>query len=113
MDCLFCKIVAGEIPAKVVLKDEKVTAFRDINPQAPTHILIVPNQHVSGASALDGSHTEALAAIFAAANQLAKSEGLEVRGYRLVINEGPEAGQSVPHLHLHLLGGRQMAWPPG
>jgi histidine triad (HIT) family protein len=113
MDCLFCKIIAGEIPSNTVHKDDKVTAFRDINPQAPTHILIVPNQHIAGASQLESAHSESLAAMFAAAKQLAVSEGLEARGYRLVINEGADAGQTVHHLHLHLLGGRQMAWPPG
>jgi histidine triad (HIT) family protein len=112
-DCLFCKIITKEIPSKIVYADELVTAFRDINPQAPTHILIVPNQHIGGAGALEPEHTPALAAMFAAAKQLAESEGLLVNGYRMIINEGPDAGQTVLHLHLHLLGGRQMGWPPG
>lgn len=112
-DCLFCKIVAKQIPAQTVYQDELVTAFRDINPHAPTHILIVPNQHISGATALEATHAPTLAAMFALAKQLAESEGLTAGGYRLVINEGPDAGQTVFHLHLHLLGGRQMGWPPG
>lgn len=112
-DCIFCKIVNGQAPAQIVHQDRKVTAFRDLNPQAPTHILVVPNEHVGGAAQLAAAHAEILAAMFAAANQLARAEGIHDRGYRLVINEGAEAGQSVFHLHLHLLGGRRMRWPPG
>lgn len=112
-DCLFCKIVNKEIPAKIVLQNQEVTAFRDINPQAPTHILIVPNAHIPGSSAIAAQDGPLLSAMFAAAQQLAQSEGIAASGYRLVFNEGPNAGQSVFHLHLHLLGGRSMAWPPG
>lgn len=112
-NCLFCKIVNGQIPANTVYKDQLVTAFRDINPQAPTHILVVPNQHIGGAAELDASHASVLTAMFAAAHRLTQSEGIAAGGYRLVINEGPNAGQSVFHLHLHLLGGRTLAWPPG
>lgn len=112
-DCLFCKIVNKEIPAKIVLQNETVTAFRDINPQAPTHILIVPNTHIAGSSAVAAQHGPLLTALFAAAQQLAQSEGIATSGYRLVFNEGPNAGHSVFHLHMHLLGGRSLAWPPG
>ena len=112
-DCLFCKIVNGQIPSNTVYKDQLVTAFRDINPQAPTHILIVPNQHIGGAAEIDPSHASVLIAMFAAARRLTESEGIAAGGYRLVINEGPNAGQTVFHLHLHLLGGRTLAWPPG
>ncbi len=113
MDCIFCKIISGQIPSKIVLKDELVTAFRDINPQAPTHILIVPNEHIGGSSEVKPEHAPILAAMFNAAQRLTESEGIAARGYRLVLNEGQEAGQTVFHLHMHLLGGRMMAWPPG
>ena len=112
-DCQFCKIVAGQTPATIVHRDDHITAFRDINPQAPTHILIVPNQHIGGVTHVTGEHGNTLAAMLTAATHLAESEGIATGGYRLVINEGPDAGQSVFHLHLHLLGGRQMTWPPG
>jgi histidine triad (HIT) family protein len=112
-DCLFCEIVTGQIPSTIVYKDELVTAFRDINPQASTHILIVPNQHLSGAGQIEAAHAPALVAMFAAAQRLTVSEGIATSGYRLVINEGQAAGQTVFHLHMHLLGGRQLGWPPG
>lgn len=112
-DCLFCKIVDGQIPATIVHRDDLVTAFRDINPQAPTHILIVPNKHVDGLAQLADEHAPALAAMFAAANKLAASEGVTQNGYRLVLNQGRDGGQTVFHLHMHLLGGRAMRWPPG
>jgi histidine triad (HIT) family protein len=112
-DCLFCKIVNKQIAAAIVHQDESVTAFRDINPQAPVHILIVPNQHIVGAAQVTHEHGAALAAMYATAARLAESEGIAESGYRLVVNQGPDAGQSVFHLHLHLLGGRRLAWPPG
>ena len=112
-DCLFCKIVAGEIPSTVVLDRGGVFAFRDVNPQAPTHILIVPKDHVRDVSALGPDDGSLLVEIVAAANELARSEGVAESGYRLVANVGPDAGQTVFHLHVHLLGGRGMAWPPG
>jgi histidine triad (HIT) family protein len=112
-ECTFCKIIAGALPAKIVYKDDLVTAFRDINPQAPTHILIVPNQHLSGVAALTAEHAPTLAALFTTANQIAAAEGLAGDGYRLVLNQGRHGGQTVFHLHLHLLGGRRMTWPPG
>ena len=111
-DCLFCKIVAGEIPSERVLEDEEVIAFRDINPRAPTHVLVVPRRHIPDAHSLTPDDGPILAALFAAVRRIADEAGLD-RGYRLVTNVGPESGQSVFHLHLHLLGGRSMGWPPG
>jgi histidine triad (HIT) family protein len=110
MATLFTKIVNRELPADIVYEDKHVVAFRDINPQAPVHILIVPRQEVSGLADLpeDGDHTRLLNA----AKVIAEQQGLS-NGYRLVINQGPDAGQSVGHLHAHLLGGRQFGWPPG
>ena len=110
-DCLFCRIVGKEIPSQSVYEDESVYAFHDINPQAPTHVLIVPKKHLGGVADLQ-SKDEALAGrLILQARQLADSLGL--KSYRLVFNSGAEAGQSVFHLHLHLLGGRRMTWPPG
>jgi histidine triad (HIT) family protein len=112
-NCIFCRIVSGRVPSKTVYKDEVVTAFHDVNPQAPTHILVVPNKHIAGAGALEPDHASIVAAMFMAAKLIAQTEGLSARGYRLVINEGSSAGQSVYHLHLHILGGRTFDWPPG
>lgn len=111
MSCLFCKIISGEIPAEIKFQDELVIAFADINPQAPVHLLIVPKLHVENAAELATKSPAALSALFTAADQLAKAEGLT--GYRTVFNTGADAGQSVFHAHLHLLGGRGLAWPPG
>lgn len=108
-DCLFCKIVAGEIPAQKVLSTEQVTAFRDISPQAPTHVLLIPNTHTPKAS--ETEDPEVFSTLMEAARSVAAQEGLE--DYRLVINNGPGAGQTVFHLHMHLLGGRDFHWPPG
>lgn len=110
-DCLFCKIAKKEIPAKLVHEDESVVAFRDINPQAPTHILITPRRHLAQVSEAKGSDFGLFESLHRIAAALAKKEGLT--DYRLVINNGPSAGQSVFHIHLHLLGGRPFAWPPG
>jgi histidine triad (HIT) family protein len=107
-DCIFCKIVGGQIPAGVVLKNDQVTAFRDINPQTPTHILLVPNLHIANTEALEPEHDLVVGALVRAAREIARHEGLAERGYRLVINTGPDAQNSVAHLHLHLLGGRPM-----
>lgn len=112
-ECLFCKIVAGEIPSTVVLDGDRIFAFRDLRPVAPTHILIVPREHIRDVSEVDPSHGGLLAEIVRAASELARSEGIVESGYRLVANVGPDAGQSVFHLHVHLIGGRAMAWPPG
>lgn len=112
-DCLFCKIVGHQQPAEIVHESDGVVAFRDINPQAPLHLLLIPTEHVESARALRDQHGEVLAELFQTAAHLAKSEGYEESGWRLVTNVGPHAGQSVHHLHFHLLGGRQMSWPPG
>ena len=110
---LFEKIVAREIPATVVFEDDKVIAFRDVKPQAPTHVLIVPKQPIPRmAEAKPGDH-QVLGHLLLKAAQVAKELGLNKGGYRLVINNGPDAGESVPHLHCHIMGGRSMAWPPG
>ncbi|MCL5026175.1 MAG: histidine triad nucleotide-binding protein [Chloroflexi bacterium] len=110
---IFCQIVARKIPADIVFQDDQVTAFRDINPQAPVHIVVVPNRHIPDVSDLTPADAPLLGRLFAVANELARREGIASSGYRLVINHGRDAGQSVAHLHLHLLGGRAMAWPPG
>ncbi|GIW07366.1 MAG: histidine triad nucleotide-binding protein [Dehalococcoidia bacterium] len=108
MDCLFCKIVAGGIPARIAYQDSDVVAFHDIAPQAPVHILIVPREHLSGLSALTTEHSALLGAIHEAANTIARQEGIADSGYRLVVNNGPHAGQTIFHLHYHLLGGAQL-----
>ncbi len=112
MACLFCKIVAGEIPAKKVFEDDRVYAFRDINPQAPTHILIVPRKHIDSLAETAAEDQETLGYLHLVAARVAKSEGL-LQGFRTVINTGRDGGQTVDHLHVHLLGGRGMMWPPG
>jgi histidine triad (HIT) family protein len=111
--CIFCKIAAGEIPADIVRESDDVLAFRDTNPQAPVHILLIPKEHVESVAELGEDHSGILTDIMQAAIQLARAEGIADRGWRLVTNVGPEAGQTVFHLHFHLLGGRQMQWPPG
>jgi histidine triad (HIT) family protein len=111
--CLFCKIVAGDIPSDIVHDDDLVLAFNDISPVAPVHQLVVPKRHIASAAELGSDDGELLGRIFAVARELAETAGLPQRGYRLVTNVGPDGGQSVAHLHLHLLGGRRMTWPPG
>jgi len=111
-DCLFCKIVAGTIPAKRVYEDDLCLSFADINPQAPTHLLIIPKEHIASQTHAEETHGPLLGHLMAKAAELARSIGLD-RGYRVVINTGPDGGQTVDHLHLHLLGGRHMTWPPG
>jgi len=110
--CLFCRIVAGDVPATVVASTDTSVAFRDVNPQAPTHVLVVPRQHVANAAELAAADPAALADVVATARQVAADEGLD-EGYRLVFNTGQRAGQTVFHAHLHLLGGRDLGWPPG
>ena len=111
-NCLFCKIVAKQIPADEVLRDEHVVAFRDLNPQAPTHVLVIPTEHAAHLSEFTaGAGSERAARLLAAAAELGRRFGRD--GYRVVINEGPDAGQSVHHLHAHVLAGRQLTWPPG
>lgn len=111
-DCVFCRIAARELEADVVHESDTVVAFRDQNPQAPTHLLLIPKDHIASAADLEDSNKGMLAELFTAAAHLAKAEGLG-GGWRLVTNVGPDAGQSVHHLHFHLLGGRRMSWPPG
>ena len=111
-DCLFCKIVRGEIPSRVVHRDDAVVAFEDINPGAPTHVLVIPVRHVKDITEL-ASDGELLSKMFSVANEIARSRAIADAGYRTVFNVGPNAGQSVFHAHLHVLGGRQMGWPPG
>jgi histidine triad (HIT) family protein len=113
--CLFCGIVAGEVPADIVRSDDLTVAFRDINPAAPTHVLVVPRRHIVNASTVTAEDAQEVAALLVAVKAVADAEGIgtEERGYRLVFNVGPDALNSVPHLHLHVLGGRTFDWPPG
>ncbi|HHS96550.1 MAG TPA: histidine triad nucleotide-binding protein [Chloroflexi bacterium] len=111
-ECIFCRIVRGEAPARIVYQDEAVTAFHDLNPQAPVHVLIVPNRHISGVAQVEPEDEPMLGRLFTVARRVAEEMGVD-RGYRLVVNNGRPAGQSVFHLHLHLLGGRPFQWPPG
>jgi histidine triad (HIT) family protein len=112
-DCIFCKIGAHEIQAMVVYEDSDILAFRDINPQAPVHILIIPKRHFTSLNDFSAVETELLGRLALAAKAIAKQEKLQDRGYRLVMNCGVDGGQSVAHVHMHLLGGRTMTWPPG
>ena len=112
-DCLFCRIVAGEVPSTKVEEDDLVLAIRDINPQAPTHILLMPKVHVASAQDLGKNDAGLLGAIFGMSADLADREGIVSTGYRVVTNVGRDGGQSVDHLHFHLLGGRKLSWPPG
>lgn len=112
-NCLFCKIAAGQIPSKIVYQDEDVVAFEDINPQAPYHVLIIPRRHIASMADLTLEDGPILAKIFITATKLAHDRGIDESGYRIVANVGPDAGQSVFHLHFHLLGGRKLGWPPG
>lgn len=109
MDCIFCRIVAGDIPSDVLHSDEKVIAFRDISPQAPVHVLIIPREHITYLSDLTGEQSALAGHMVGVANQLARSEGIADSGYRVVINCGEQGGQLVPHLHMHLLGGRELS----
>ena len=111
--CLFCRIVAGEIPATVVREDELTLAFRDVNPQAPTHVLVIPRAHHPDVGALAAADPQLLTALHTAAAAVAAAEGADGSGWRLVFNTGPDAGQSVPHVHGHVLAGRYLEWPPG
>lgn len=112
-DCLFCKIIAGEIPAKKVYEDDKVIAFDDINPQAPVHKIIIPRQHIATLNDLEPGHNELTGHILHTAAKLAKELGIEEDGYRVVMNCNAGGGQTVFHIHMHLVGGRGMKWPPG
>jgi histidine triad (HIT) family protein len=113
MPCLFCEIVAGKIPARVAYQDDTVLAFHDINPQGPVHVLVIPKRHITSLTDLTPQDDALVGSLMRRARDLAKAEGLEERGYRLVFNAGPDAGYSVYHVHLHLVGGRKLGWPPG
>ena len=112
-DCLFCDIVAGTVPATLVRRDDDVIAFRDINPQAPTHVLVIPREHIVSAAELTPAQDHLWGRLLHVAQSIADDEGQTDAGYRLVTNVGRNGGQTVPHLHLHLLAGRRMTWPPG
>ncbi|HSK72140.1 MAG TPA: histidine triad nucleotide-binding protein [Pyrinomonadaceae bacterium] len=112
-NCLFCKIIAGDIPSKIVYEDDVCIAFDDIHPQAPTHILIIPREHIASLAEADKSHKETLGHLLLTAGEIARDEGFAERGFRTVINTNEQGGQTVFHLHVHLLGGRQFIFPPG
>ncbi len=112
-DCLFCRIVAGEIPADVVHRTEDLLAFRDISPQAPVHILVIPTEHITSLEVALDDHRDVLGEMMLAARDIARTEGVAEAGYRTVMNTGDDGGQTVRHVHLHLLGGRALKWPPG
>ncbi len=111
--CAFCRIARREAPADILHASDRVVAFRDANPKAPSHILLIPKEHLGSIEDVEARHADMLAELFQAASHLAKAEGIDRSGWRLVTNVGPDAGQSVFHLHFHLLGGRRMLWPPG
>ena len=108
MDCIFCRIISGEIQSEILYQDEQAVAFRDVNPKAPVHLLVVPRKHIESVAELTEDEAPILGHLVAVANRLAREAGISEKGYRLVVNCGPDGGQVVPHLHLHLLGGRQM-----
>ena len=112
-NCLFCKILAGEIPADIVYESETAIAFRDINPQAPTHVLIIPRKHIARINDIGEDDQSIVGSLFSAAGEIATAEGMADEGYRAVMNCNEAAGQTVFHIHLHLLGGRDLHWPPG
>ncbi|MFQ6014133.1 MAG: histidine triad nucleotide-binding protein [Anaerolineae bacterium] len=113
MTCIFCQIVSGEVQSEILHKDDSVTAFRDINPLAPVHILVVPNKHILSPAEVGLEDVGIVGHMVYVAHRLAQTEGIDEQGYRLVINTGPDAGQLVQHMHMHLLGGRKLGWPPG
>ncbi len=112
-DCVFCRMASGEIKPDIVYQDEWVLAFRDLNPKAPTHVLVIPREHIATINDLEQKHAELVGRMYLAAKRVAEQDDIAERGYRTVINCNAEAGQSVYHLHLHVLGGRTMTWPPG
>lgn len=113
MACIFCEIINKRIPAKIIYEDEYAIAFEDINPQAPVHTLVIPKKHISTNLDIKKEDNELLGHLFQVANKIARDKGIAERGFRLVMNCNPESGQTVFHIHLHILGGRQMHWPPG
>jgi histidine triad (HIT) family protein len=112
-ECLFCRIVSGGVPVSRVLESSRTLSFRDINPQAPTHVLVIPKDHYPDLGALADADGGLLAEVMTQAHQVAVAEGISATGYRVVMNTGPDAGQAVPHVHAHVLGGRALGWPPG
>lgn len=110
-DCIFCKIASGEVPTDFVCQDDEIAVFRDVNPQAPTHLLVIPRRHI--ASSADVTEPSVWSALLGRAVDVARTLGLDKTGYRMVVNTGDQGGQTVPHLHLHLLSGRNLSWPPG
>ena len=112
-DCIFCRIAAGEIPANIAAQNDEIVAFHDVDPRAPVHVLIIPRKHIAGVNDLKEGDAPLIGRMYLMARDLAQKLGVSETGYRLVLNTGPEAGQSVWHIHLHLLGGRRMTWPPG
>jgi histidine triad (HIT) family protein len=112
-DCLFCQIAAHEIPTQIVTEDDQVIAFRDINPQGPVHLLVIPKRHIANVAAAQADDEALLGHLLRVGAQVATAEGVAESGYRLVFNRGPHAGEAVPHLHLHVIGGRPLGWPPG
>ncbi len=112
-DCIFCKIVSGDIPGDIVYQNDDVLAFRDLNPQAPTHILVIPKRHIATINELQDADAELVGKMYLAAKEIARNEGIDEAGYRTIMNCNAGAGQTVFHIHLHVLGGRQMSWPPG
>jgi len=113
VDCLFCKIAAGAIDADIVYQTDQLVGFRDLNPQAPTHVLIIPRRHISTINDIDAADADSIGQLFVAAKEIAAQEGFAEPGYRVIMNCNAAGGQTVFHLHLHLLGGRQFTWPPG
>jgi histidine triad (HIT) family protein len=112
-DCIFCRIADGGIPAKVVRQDEHTVAFRDLDPKAPLHVLVIPRRHIASVNDVQDEDAEVMGALFVAARDVARAEGVAEAGYRVVMNTGADAGQTVHHVHLHVLAGRHMKWPPG
>jgi histidine triad (HIT) family protein len=113
MDCIFCKIVEGDIPAEKVYEDDEIVAFSDIDPQAPVHVLVIPKRHIPNISEITTGDADLVGRLIAVGNRIAREKEIAGKGYRLVINSGPDGGQAVDHIHLHVLGGRKMTWPPG
>lgn len=111
--CVFCRIADGDVPATVVRQDEHTVAFRDLDPKAPVHVLVIPRRHIASVNELQDADAHVMGALFVAARDVATADGIADDGYRLVMNTGPAAGQSVAHVHLHVLGGRELKWPPG
>jgi histidine triad (HIT) family protein len=112
-DCIFCRIAAGRIPAQVVREDDDTIAFRDLDPKAPLHVLVIPKRHIASVNDVTAADRDVMGALVVAAREVAESEGVAEDGYRLVLNTGRAAGQSVHHIHLHVLAGRALSWPPG